>query len=109
MGWEDVIKLTAELENCKYTKWHDGAYDLIAKNGGKQEGIKAVLKYYGIKLEETMAFGDGHNDVDMLKLVGIGVCMANGHPETIACSDYVTDTVENDGIVSALKHFKLID
>lgn len=56
-----------------------------------------------------MAFGDGHNDVDMLKLVGIGVCMANGHPETIACSDYVTDTVENDGIVSALKHFKLID
>lgn len=109
VGEEDVIKLTAELENCKYTKWHDGAYDLIAKNGGKQEGIKAVLKYYGIKLEETMAFGDGHNDVDMLKLVGIGVCMANGHPETIACSDYVTDTVENDGIVSALKHFKLID
>lgn len=109
VGEEDVIKLTAELENCKYTKWHDGAYDLIAKNGGKQEGIKAVLKYYDIKLEETMAFGDGHNDVDMLKLVSIGVCMANGHPETIACSDYVTDTVDNDGIVSALKHFKLID
>lgn len=105
----NIIKLTAELENCKYTQWHDGAYDLIARDGGKQEGIKAVLKYYGINLKETMAFGDGHNDVDMLKLVGIGVCMADGHPETIAASDYVTGTVENDGIVSALRHFKLFD
>ncbi len=37
------------------------------------------------RLEETMAFGDGHNDVDMFQLVGMGVCMENGRAETKAC------------------------
>lgn len=109
VGKEEIAKLVALLKHCKYTKWHDGAYDIIPKVGGKKAGIKAVLDHYGIELAETMAFGDGHNDLEMLEYVGTGICMANGHPETLERSDYVTDTVENDGIVKALSHFGLID
>ena len=109
VGKDEIAKLVALLKHCKYTKWHDGAYDIIPKVGGKKAGIKAVLDHYGIELAETMAFGDGHNDLEMLEYVGTGICMANGHPETLERSDYVTDTVENDGIVKALSHFGLID
>ena len=74
----------------------------------RQEGISAILDHYKIKVEETMAFGDGHNDIDMLQFVGTGICMENGCAETKAVCDYITDNVDNDGIVSALRYFGLL-
>lgn len=105
---EHILKLISLTKQCKYTQWHDGAYDVIPAYGGKQEGIAAVLKHYNIPVENTMAFGDGHNDIDMLKYVEIGVCMGNGHDETKAVSDYVTASVDDDGIIRALEYFDLL-
>lgn len=105
---EEIEELVALTQHCKYTQWHDGAYDIIPKQGGKQEGISAILDHYKIKVEETMAFGDGHNDIDMLQFVGTGICMENGCAETRAVCDYITDNVDNDGIVSALRYFGLL-
>lgn len=102
---ENIMALT---NNCKYTQWYDYGYDVIPENGGKQEGIKAILKYYDLKSEEVMAFGDGHNDIEMLSLVGIGICMENGHDDVKLISDFVTRSVFNDGIVYALEHFNMI-
>lgn len=55
-----------------------------------------------------MAFGDGENDLDMLKYVGIGVAMQNAPDSLKEVSDYVTSTSEMDGISHALEHFGLI-
>ena len=52
-----------------------------------------------------MAFGDGINDLEMLQAAGIGVAMGQGRDEIKAIADYVSDSVEKDGIVSALKAF----
>ena len=62
----------------------------------------------GITTEETIAFGDAENDLEMLQLAGIGVAMGNALPQVRACADMVTDTVENDGIAHALQKLKLI-
>ena len=62
----------------------------------------------GITTEETIAFGDADNDLEMLQLAGIGVAMGNALPQVRACADMVTDTVENDGIAHALQKLKLI-
>lgn len=102
---EDIVALT---KHCKHTQWHDGAYDIIPAIGGKQEGISAIIKHYGIDVSETMAFGDGHNDIDMIKFVGVGICMDNGHEETKACCDYLTDSIDDLGIIKALEHFCLL-
>ena len=56
-----------------------------------------------------MAFGDGENDMEMLRYVGIGVAMGNASDAVKAAADYVTDTVDDDGIEKALRHFGLID
>ena len=45
---------------------------IIPKGSSKQVGVDKMLDYFGISLEESMAFGDGGNDVLMLKHVGIG-------------------------------------
>lgn len=102
---KDIMMLA---KNCKYTQWYDYGYDVIANHGGKQEGIKAMMAYYNLKVEEVMAFGDGQNDIEMLSLVGIGICMGNGHQDVKAVSDFVTKSVCEDGIVYALDCFGLI-
>lgn len=70
--------------------------------GGKTAGVKAYLKANNLEKEETMAFGDGDNDIEMLKYVQIGVAMGNAGCEVKANADYITDSVDNDGIMKAL-------
>ena len=55
-----------------------------------------------------MAFGDGENDIRMLRYVGTGVAMGNAKEVVKMISDYVTADIDDDGIEKALKHFELI-
>ena len=96
------------LDECDITSWSDTGIDIIPRDGGKTNGIQMFLDQNGIDRSETMAFGDGENDVAMLEYVGIGVAMGNGKEAVKEAADYVTDTVEDHGIEKALKHFGLI-
>ena len=76
----------------------------------KAADIKAVFfDTHGFDRSQVMAFGDGENDIAMIKFAGIGVAMGNASDDVKAAADYVTDTVDNGGIEKALKHFGLID
>lgn len=105
---DEIEKIMALTKYCKYTQWYENGYDVIPKAGGKHEGIKAMLEYYGLDKSEIMAFGDGDNDIEMLMLAGIGICMENGHEEAKKVSDFITKSVDEDGIVTALDYFSLI-
>ena len=100
--------LESFLDDCDITSWNDKGIDIISKGGGKSKGIKNFLKKFNIKKENVMAFGDGENDIEMLKSVGVGVAMGNAKDSVKEIADYVTDDVTNDGIYKALEHFKLI-
>ena len=56
-----------------------------------------------------MAFGDGENDIEMLKTVGIGVAMGNSIDMVKENADYITDRIEDDGLYKALRHYEVID
>ena len=66
------------------------------------------MNYYGRDIEDTVAFGDGANDYEMLAAANIGVAMGNGTPEAKAAADYVTADCDEDGLQKALEHFGLI-
>ena len=101
-------KLFEKLPDCKWSRWHPKGIDVFSKNGGKMTGIEKTLEYFGISQDETMAFGDGDNDAEMLRYVKMGVAMGNAVDTTKAAADYVTSSQDNGGIFKALKHFGLI-
>ena len=84
------------------------SYHIIPKDGGKGTGIKKVLAYYGIDINEAMAFGDGGNDVEMLEAVKYGIAMGNANDNLKQIADFITLDVDNDGIAYALKQYNVL-
>ena len=100
--------LTSIVHNSMTFRWHPLFCDIGCVGGGKDVGMDAVLSRLGIPLEQTMAFGDGENDLEMLRHAAIGVAMGNSSQTVKNAADYVTDSVDEDGIANALAHFGLI-
>ena len=67
-----------------------------------------MMRHFGLTREEVMAIGDGGNDIPMLRHAGTGVAMGNASDEVKAAADYVTTTVDGDGIAHALRHFGIV-
>jgi hydroxymethylpyrimidine pyrophosphatase-like HAD family hydrolase len=76
---------------------HCGA-DLVAADGGKGNGIRKILEYYHLDPSQAMAFGDNHNDMEMLQTVGTGVAMGNATQQLKDIADDVCGDVDQDGI-----------
>mgnify|MGYP002627271449 CR=1 FL=1 len=76
--------------------------DTKANKGG---GLKFLAEYLGIPMSETLAFGDGLNDITMIEAAGTGVAMENAVDEVKAAADYVTLDCNNDGVAEGIKRF----
>ncbi len=105
---EEETILLKKLTGCTVNRWNDAVVDLISAEGGKDRGIQTLCDAMGITAEEIIAFGDGENDVSMLRMAGIGVAMGNAVEAAKAAADYVTDRIEDDGVRNALEHFGVI-
>ncbi|KOO41954.1 hydrolase Cof [Priestia koreensis] len=86
----------------KFVRWGDYALDVLPAGGSKAVGIQQMLKQVGIKLENSYAFGDALNDIEMLETVGTGIAMGNGVPEAKKAADMVTTSCDEDGILNGL-------
>lgn len=95
-------------ETVKTIRWHEFGVDILDKQGSKARGILAALSKLSLQIQDTMAFGDGLNDMDMIELVHLGVAMGNAEPELKAIADCVCANIENDGIYRALLDFNII-
>lgn len=91
-----------------FIRWHTYSVDVLPKGGSKAEGIKKMIEQLGFELKDVYAFGDGLNDLEMLKEVGTGVAMGNGVPEAKELADLITSDVAKDGIWNGLKELQLI-
>ena len=106
---EAEAHLAAQLPGCRLQRWGAEGVDIIAADGGKVEGMRIFLERFGLNVSECMAFGDQHNDLDMLRFAGVGVAMGNATPEVKAAADYVTRAVDDGGIASALERFGVLE
>ena len=101
-------EMMARIPGCTSGRWHPSFTDITAKGADKGAGIMALAAHIGFNPEYTIAFGDGGNDTSMIKAAGIGVAMGNALDSLKAEADYVTTSVDDDGIKNALRHFGII-
>lgn len=71
----------------------------------KGEAMLALAAHLGIPPAATMAFGDGLNDLSMLRAAGIGVAMANGCQEARDAADWVTRSCDESGVAHGIERF----
>lgn len=107
--YEDEEKeFFAQAPNLRGVRWNPLFVDVIPKDGGKAVGISKILEHFSISKDETMAFGDGGNDTEMLEYVSYGIAMGNAVESAKKVSRYITDHVDEDGIYNALVKYGVI-
>ena len=101
-------ELLARMPQCVSGRWHPEFTDITANGADKGKGIVAMASHEGFDPSRTMAFGDGGNDSSMILQAGIGIAMGNAIDALKEQADYVTTSVDDDGILHALRHFNVI-
>ena len=79
--------------------------EINARTAHKGVALARFAESQGLSLANCMAFGDGRNDLTMIEAAGVGVAMANAHPDVLASADYVSLSNDEDGVAAALRHF----
>ncbi len=105
---EQEAQLMPTLDNCTSGRWHPAFTDITAGDADKGKGLHAMAQYLGLNISETMAFGDGGNDISIIQEAGIGVAMGNAGDNLKAVADYITTSVDDDGVKNALEKYGVI-
>lgn len=82
--------------------------ELSSKAFDKGSAVKRLCEFMGVAREDTIAFGDSMNDLEMLKAVGTSVCMANGSPTLLKMTHMVCPPVTEDGLYSGFEKLNLL-
>ena len=97
------------MPNSLSSRWTPLFADVNPGGISKQNGVQQFCDHFNIDISETMAFGDGGNDISMLKVVKIGVAIGNAGDNVKQAADFITDDVDDNGVESALIHFGMLN
>lgn len=84
-----------------------GMLELLPLGASKGAGVAWLLNRLGVDPARCMALGDGENDVEMLKLVGLGVAVGNAGAAARSAADVVVPSNDEDGVAEAIRRFVL--
>ena len=105
---EQEALLARHVSHCTFGRWHPEFVDITRDHIDKARGLREMAAHLGLDISQTMAFGDGGNDIPILRQAGIGVAMGNSTAEVQAAANYVTTHIDADGVSHALHHFDLV-
>lgn len=77
--------------------------EINAQGAAKGEALERLAGYLGLGMQQTMGFGDGENDITLIRRAGIGVAMGNAEDCLKAEADYITGINDEDGVADALE------
>lgn len=105
---DEGIYENGQFPQFRFVRWHDFAVDVLPHNGSKAQTALLLANEKGFAVEDTFAFGDGLNDLELLTSVGTGVAMGNALEEVKLRAKQVTASCNEDGIAKALKELGFI-
>jgi Cof subfamily protein (haloacid dehalogenase superfamily) len=113
---ETMVKAVEELGDSFDTVIQDNLVkerprtngETMAKGVDKGSAVQKICDYFGVGLEDAIAFGDSSNDLPMLKVAGTGVAMGNAAPSVKKTADVVCESCAEDGIAHQLERMGVI-
>ncbi|MDY3092011.1 MAG: HAD family hydrolase [Erysipelotrichaceae bacterium] len=110
--YPDSKELIEKVKSMCHKNYHltlGRCCEIVPPGINKGTGIAECARIWGIEQSEIAAFGDGNNDVEMIETASVGIAMGNAAERLKDVADYITDTIDNDGVYKACVHFKWIE
>lgn len=101
----ELERVKALFPNAAVSSSISNNLEVNAKKATKGGALLNLCQVLGVDVKDTMAFGDGSNDLTMIQNAGIGVAMGNAYPGLKEAADYVTLTCDEDGVAHAIGKF----
>ena len=98
-----VPQLAAKYPQYQVSTSLPNNIEINSRGADKGKAIHGMAAKLGMQPEETMAFGDGLNDLTMIKAAGIGIAMENGHADVKAAADVIAETNDADGVAKIIE------
>jgi Cof subfamily protein (haloacid dehalogenase superfamily) len=100
---EAELQYKERFGKFEFIRWHRYSVDVLPTGGSKANGIKHLIHHLGLDLQHAYAFGDGLNDMEMLKLIPNSVAMGNAEDSVKEVAMHITKDVNHDGVFHGLK------
>ncbi len=82
-------------------------FDLLPPGYNKATALRWLAEYHGLSMSETLVMGDGTNDIEMLRVAGLGIAMGQATAEVKAAAHEVVSSNQADGVAEGLERFVL--
>ena len=104
---ESLPLLRQRFPGLNVTSYITNNLELNSLDAHKGVALLKLCDILGVDPAQTMAFGDGLNDITMLQTAALGVAMDNAYPEVKEAANFITDTNDHDGVAKAIEQFCL--
>ena len=102
---ELMQQLTARFENLSVSSSISANVEINQSHANKGEALLALAEFLGVPQSATMAFGDGLNDLTMIRDAGVGIAMSNACDEAKNLSDWVSLSCDEDGVAHGIEKY----
>lgn len=99
----ELVTALDKIDNIQYCRLGDRFIEVTKKGTDKGESLEVLCSYLGVKLSQTIAFGDGENDLQFLKKAGIAVAMANASDKVKAHADIIAKSNNDNGVCEIIR------
>lgn len=94
-----------KIEDVTLTSSVPTNHEIEGKTTSKADALAFVLREYGLRKEQLMAFGDNPNDISMIEFAGVGIATGNAEEIVKKSADYITLPNDEDGVAAAIERF----
>jgi 5-amino-6-(5-phospho-D-ribitylamino)uracil phosphatase len=104
LQFPDIAEHIAHKFDCKLICYRgENWYGFVNKNSGKLQAIQELLKVLHISRNDVIAFGDDVNDIEMLKVCGLGIAVANAVSAVKEIANVIVDSNNEDGVAKYIE------
>ena len=105
----ETLEIVKEMltDDLYFTVANGHLMQIMSRSVTKWNGVKAMLEICGRSAAETAYFGDDHDDIEPIKMCGVGVAVSNAIDEVKAVADYIAESNDDDGVAKFIDSYIL--